>query len=212
MTSRGRRLIVLSALLATIAVLPIRGSLLRGLGRILVVEDVSQPSEVVVVAVDAYDAGVLEASDLVRAGTADQVAVFTDPPNPVDREFLRRGVAYNDAGARAVRQLEELGVARVLQIRRTTAEGSQEMSELLRHWCQEQDIRSMVVVTAPDHSRRVQRLLRRSLNGLNVRVLVRPTRYADFDPDHWWETRAGQRMAIIELQKLALDFILHPLS
>jgi hypothetical protein len=32
------------------------------------------------------------------------------------------------------------------------------------------------------------------------------------DPDRWWKTRGGVRTEIIELQKLLLDFTLHPIS
>ena len=39
-----------------------------------------------------------------------------------------------------------------------------------------------------------------------------PARYSSFDPDRWWETRGGVRIEIIELQKLVLDVVLHPMS
>jgi hypothetical protein len=32
------------------------------------------------------------------------------------------------------------------------------------------------------------------------------------DPDRWWETRRGVRTEIVELQKLLLDVVLHPMS
>jgi hypothetical protein len=45
-----------------------------------------------------------------------------------------------------------------------------------------------------------------------TRVTVQPARYSDFDPDGWWETRGGARTEIVELQKLLLDVVLHPMS
>ena len=48
--------------------------------------------------------------------------VFTDPPSGEDHEFIRRGVPYDDAGARQIRQLRSLGVTDVLQIPRSDAE------------------------------------------------------------------------------------------
>jgi hypothetical protein len=42
--------------------------------------------------------------------------------------------------------------------------------------------------------------------------MVRSARYSAFDPDGWWETRGGIRTEIIELQKLLLDVLLHPIS
>jgi len=45
-----------------------------------------------------------------------------------------------------------------------------------------------------------------------TRVAVRSEHYSNFDPDRWWETRGGVRREIIELQKLVLEAILHPMS
>src|SRR5262249_21654185 len=100
--------------------------MLRAVGWALVVEEPVGPADVIRVSVDTGAAGVLEAADLVHGGIAARVAVFADPPDAVDREFLRRGVPYEDAAARAVRQLGSLGVAVTEQIPRvlgTEAEG-----------------------------------------------------------------------------------------
>ena len=35
---------------------------------------------------------------------------------------------------------------------------------------------------------------------------------ASFHPDRWWDTRGGIRTEIIELRKLLLDLVLHPMS
>ena len=45
-----------------------------------------------------------------------------------------------------------------------------------------------------------------------MRVMVQAERYSGFDPDRWWQTRGGIRTAIIELEKLVLDVVLHPFS
>jgi hypothetical protein len=43
-----------------------------------------------------------------------------------------------------------------------------------------------------------------------TQVTVQAARYSNFDPDRWWESRGGVRTEIGELQKLLLDFMLHP--
>jgi hypothetical protein len=43
-------------------------------------------------------------------------------------------------------------------------------------------------------------------------VIVRPARYSQFDPDGWWDTRGGLRTGIVEIQKLVLDVVRHPIS
>jgi uncharacterized SAM-binding protein YcdF (DUF218 family) len=205
--------IVLAGALA-VGVPAVRESILRAAGRALVIETPVQPVEpadIIVVGVATAGAGVLEAADLVHSGVATRVAVFTDPPGAVDREFIRRGIPYEDETARSVRQLRSLGVATIEQIPRAAA-GTDDESRALPDWCDQRRFRSVVVVSNPDHSRRVRRVLHRSMEGHQTRVTVRPARYSTFDPDRWWETRDGIRTEIVELEKLLLDVLRHPVS
>jgi len=68
------------------------------------------------------------------------------------------------------------------------------------------------VVSSPDHSRRLRRVMARAMKGHPARVLVHPTRYSQYDAATWWQTRLGRRTALIELQKLLLDAVRHPRS
>jgi hypothetical protein len=133
------------------------------------------------------------------------------PPSGEDYEFIRRGLPYEDAGARQIRQLKLLGVTDIVQISRTDV-GTEGEGEVLPAWCDRHQFRSVVFVAAPDHSRRMRRMLDRAIKGHQTRVAVHPARYSSFDPDRWWETRVGIRTEIIELQKPVLDVVLHPLS
>jgi RNA:NAD 2'-phosphotransferase (TPT1/KptA family) len=83
---------------------------------------------------------------------------------------------------------------------------------VLPRWCDENQLRSIVVVTTKDHSRRLRRVLDRAMQGHATRVTVQTARHSTFDPDRWWETRGGTRIEIIELQKLLLDIALHPMQ
>src|SRR6201990_3593295 len=104
---------------AILAVRPIREPVLRAAGWALVVKDEPvDPADMIVVSIDSDGAGALEAVDLVHSGVAKRVAVFQDPPSGEDFEFIRRGLPYEDAGARQIRQLNMLGVTDVTQIGR----------------------------------------------------------------------------------------------
>jgi hypothetical protein len=81
---------------------------------------------------------------------------------------------------------------------------------VLPKWADEQHLRSIVVVAATDHSRRLQRVFDRATKGHPTHVTVQAARYSSFDPDRWWETRSGTRIEIIELQKRLLDIVLQP--
>jgi hypothetical protein len=194
-----------------VAVPSVRQPVLRAAGWALVVTEPLAPADAIVVSLDSGGAGALEAADLVQSRIATRVAVFTDPPSGEDHEFIRRGLPYEDAGARQIRQLKLLGVTDVVQIPRTDV-GTEGEGEALPAWCDQHQFRSVVFVGARDHSRRLRRVLDRVMKGHPTRVTVQPARYSSFDPDRWWETRAGVRTEIIELQKLVLEAVLHPIS
>ena len=204
-------LVVLAvAAFAIVAIRPLREPVLRAAGWALVVNEPVASADIFVLTLDSGGAGALEAADLVQSGISKRVAVFMDPPSGEDHEFIRRGLPYEDAEARQIHQLRSLGVTDVVQI--STIDGTESESQVLPRWCDKYHLRSVVVVAAKDHSRRLRRVLDRVMRGYPTRVTVRSARYSSFDPDRWWETRGGIRTEIIELQKLVLDIVLHPIS
>ncbi len=204
-------LVVLAlAAFAIVAIRSLREPVLRAAGWALVVDEPVAPADILVLSLDSGGAGALEAADLVQSGISKRVAVFDDPPSGEDYEFIRRGLPYEDAGARQIRQLRSLGVTDVVQISRI--DGTEDEGRVLPPWCDEHHLRSIVVVATKDHSRRLRRVLDRVMKGHPTRVTVHAARYSSFDPDRWWETRGGVRIEIVELQKLLLDVMLHPTS
>jgi hypothetical protein len=205
-------LIVVALAAAAIFALPsAREPALRAAGWVLVVDEPVAHADMIVVASDSGGAGALQAADLVHSGVATRVAVFADPPSGEDLEFIRRGLPYEDLAATQIRQLGWLGVKDVAQIPRDEA-GSEGEGQVLAPWCERHGIESVVFVAARDHSRRIRRVLNRDMKSDPTRISVRAERYSNFDPDHWWETRTGIRIEIIELEKLILDVVLHPFS
>ena len=203
--------VVVAAAAAAIVAMPsVREPVLRAAGWALVVNEPVAPADIIVVSLDSAAAGALEVADLVQSGIATRVAVFTDPPSGEDHEFIRRGLPYEDASARQIRQLRWLGVTDIVEIPRTDV-GTEGEGQVLPPWCDQHQFRSIVFVAARDHSRRVRRVLDRAMKGHPTHVTVRSARYSSFDPDRWWETRGGVRTEIVELQKLVLEAILHPL-
>jgi uncharacterized SAM-binding protein YcdF (DUF218 family) len=206
-----RALLFLSVLGAVALVGALREPILQGAGRVLVAEDAIAPADAIVVASDGSGPGALEAADLVRLGVATRVAVFAYLEDPVvEREFARRGIPLEDAAARSVRQLMALGVENA-EIIPTRIAGSEDQGRVLPPWCARNGFRSIVVVAEADHSRRLRRILRRAFRGQGAAAHVRVSRYSTFDPDRWWKSRTGVRAGVVELQKLLLDLLRHPL-
>ncbi len=108
-------------------------------------------------------------------------------------------------------ELEALGVKNPVRIA-TPVDGTTAEGRVLNSWIRERGFRTIVMVTTTDHARRTRRVLRRAMKDQPASVLVRPSRYSDFDAHAWWHTRPGIRTEIIELQKLLLDFVSHPIS
>jgi hypothetical protein len=204
-------LVAVLLLVATAAVPPIRVAGLQALGRTLTATDPVSASDVIVISVDAGDAGVLEAADLVREGQGTRVAVCTEPTSPAEAELSRRVGQPYDSASIALRQLSELGISATMRIP-TPVAGTNDLADVLPRWLQEHKFQSAVVVTTTDHSRRTKRAMRRSLNGSPVRIAVKPSRYSSFEPAAWWRSRRNLRTGITEIQKLFLDVLRHPLS
>jgi hypothetical protein len=204
----GTLFVVLVALtaFACLAVRPIREPFLRAVGWALVISEPVAAADVIVLSLDSGPAGLLQAADLVQGGISKRVAIFMEPPNEVEREFLRRGVPYTGT----MQLLRSLGVTDVEEI--AGADGTEGEGLVLPQWCDEHRFESILVVATNHHSRRLRRVLDRAMKGRLTRVTVRSARYSGFDPDRWWKTRGGIRTEIIELQKLLLDFLLHPIS
>jgi hypothetical protein len=214
MTRRRNLLIVATVIVAsamTLAAPLTRTPILKALGEALIAKE--RPviaADVIVVAIDARSAGVLEAADLVDNGVATRVAVFATGPGKVDAELVRRGIWYEDPLAMRVRQLESLGVRNVVPLPRVS--GTEEQGRVLPGWCEQHGFRSVVVVTSWYHSRRLARVLHRSMRNSDTTVFVRVSRHSDFEPENWWQTREGARAGITELQKLLWDVARHPFS
>jgi hypothetical protein len=194
----------------TIWVPAIRIPALRAAGWVLVADDHTGCADLLIVGGEADGAGVLEVADLLHQCPAAQVAVFTDPPSSVDQEMERRHLPYSDRMTESIAQLRGLGVTSLEIIQRTTG-GTGDEGRVLPEWCDQRPCGSVVVVTTSDHSRRVRRVLRRSMRGHKGTVTVKPSHYSEFDPDRWWLAHEGIRTEIVEIQKLLLDILLHPL-
>ena len=189
----------------------LRRPLLRAAGQALAVDEPVEAADIVVLPEWAGRAGAIEAADLIRGGVADRVAVLPVAHGPAERELSRRGVAGHDGTTELTELLKALGIVKVETIA-NAAGGTEAEGQVLPAWCDEHRFRSIVVVSTPDHSRRARRVLHRSMEGHHTKVSIRSTRFSSFDPASWWRTRDGARTEIVELEKLLLDAIRHPIS
>jgi hypothetical protein len=185
-----------------------REALLRSAGRVLLAQDPLIKADIVVISSDALAAGVLEAAELVKAGYATRVGIFDRPVTRVQRELMRRGLTPVDLKSYSLQLLRELGVTDIVVLPLVT--GTVDEGRVLRQWCPANSVRTVLFIGVADHSRRTRRVLNRELRPAGITVRVRYARFSEFDPDSWWRTRNGQRVEIIESEKLLLDVLRHP--
>ncbi len=112
-------------------------------------------------------------------------------------ELLRRGIAprvlFVGADARQ-RDYECLGIPAssavpLLPEAYTTGEEAERVRDLVRS----SGYRSVLIVTAPYHSRRARWIFRRAFSGTGVEVEVATTVIRAFRIDNWWTTHMGQK-------------------
>jgi len=216
MISRKRRAlqgaaagVVTLAIVATL-VPDVRTRILIAAGRALVASDPIGPADVIVVPKWAGEAGALEAAELNRNGVSPRVAILVGPQTASSEQLIHRGI-ISPSEDWITRLIRTLGVTVVEEIP-NVVNGTEAEGEILPDWCDRHHFRTVAVVTTSDHSRRVRRILRRTLKGRGVRIVIVPARYSDFDPDRWWETRNGVRTEVVEAEKLLFDIITHPFS
>src|SRR5262245_12439635 len=99
-------------IIAAVAVSVFHAAMLQVMGNALVASDTLRPVDVIVVAADAFEAGALEAGDLVEQHIAPRVAVFTiGPPPDLTRKESTHAAAKISRTDRMVSSLNGRGVA-----------------------------------------------------------------------------------------------------
>jgi uncharacterized SAM-binding protein YcdF (DUF218 family) len=175
---------------------------LNALGRYLVDEETAAPADAIVVLAGSIPDRVLEAVALYREGLAPRIVLSRGRVPP------------------SFDQLEKMGVqvARIADLNRTIAEqlgvpgsaiesiGGREDStvdeaETVLRYALAHEYHTLLVVTSKYHSRRAA-IIYRHLAPARVRIISRPSRYDEFEPNGWWRNRTFRRRVIFEYQKL----------
>ena len=205
---RGLRVAASLILLIVVAafVAPVRHTILRGLGEVLVVADPVQPADAGAM-MESGDGGEIEVSRLYHQGVIPRVLVLAPAPTAVDQEYVKLGVRREDLVLTTLRQL---GVPDGAVTRVDAGEGGTTDSTLaLVPWVRDHPGRVLVIVS-PSHARRYRRALMRVWpDGLpSPRVTV--PRHNLFHVEDWWRSRRTRREGLFELQKLVWDYVSHP--
>jgi hypothetical protein len=210
MRTRDSRLglLVVSIVVVLAAAIPAtRHAMLRAGGAALVTSDPPEPVDVGVLP-EFGEGGELEIADLYQAKMFTRIVVLDPSPTEAEREYVRRRVFIDDV---AITTLRQLGIPESAIVHVDAGEGgTTESAEALADWIRIHPSRAIVVVI-PSHTRRYRRALRRVWPAGVAPPIVTASRHNDFRADDWWKSRRTLREGLDELQKLALDYVFHPL-
>jgi uncharacterized SAM-binding protein YcdF (DUF218 family) len=205
-----RGLVVLVSIgVVAVAIAPIRHAMLRGAGRMLIASDGIEPADLLAMDVEGGKAGLLALSDLYRSRTGHAVGLLKPKSTAIDAELDRRRVVVPDI---TVEVLAQLGVPRDAIVQIPAGEGgTTESATALAEWARAHPGNKVMVVVGPSHGRRYRRALRRVWPDTQPAPVVVTTFYGLFRSEDWWQSRDTLREGLVELEKLVLDYVAHPL-
>ena len=192
---RGRftRLLLFSA--AFLAILYFsRAIWLQALGTALIHDDGPAKADIaVVLAGDYWGVRLTKGAELVQQGYVPQVLVSGPPGfygiNEADAA-IQYGVSKGYPAAWFV-PLRHQGLS------------TKEEAEAVFDWLQSHQVRSFLLVTSSYHTARARRIFlaaeRRRGGAPTLRAVASGDRF--FSPEHWWQTREGQKIGFMEWSK-----------
>ena len=173
------------------------------LGSFLAQEDPLQTADAIFVLSGTSMSRPLEAADLYQGGYAPRIVLSRDQ-QPIGMPALaERGILFVTGASRTHGVFLQLGIANeaIIIPERIHANTAAE-AVTLREMAADERWNRVIVVSSAYHLRRAAFAFRRELRGTDVRVLMRPTRYEDFEPDEWWRRRRDIRAVVEELPRL----------
>jgi uncharacterized SAM-binding protein YcdF (DUF218 family) len=202
---RWRRLGVAGVAFAVagLAVLLLRAPILTAFGRFLVVEDPLIASDAIVLLNGGLDTRPAAAAALYGRGLAPIVVVAREEEGAA----TRLGLMPNRTDV-TVQLLKHGGVpdSAIRELR--TPGGSTSTTDearIFHSYARDHDFARVILVTSDYHTRRSRLAFHRSLDSLDITVLVTPVPGTDFGPADWWTSESGLLAIFEEYVKLIRD-------
>jgi uncharacterized SAM-binding protein YcdF (DUF218 family) len=179
------------------------GLILTSLGRYLVVSHPPEKSDLIVCLGGASVERGLAAADAYQRGLAPKLFVARKT-SPDGYDVLRqRGVSYPESSERMITMLQDLGVpGPAILTSETPSESTVLEAALVLKRVNQEGFRSLILITSPGQSRRAWLVFKKALAGEDVRIVVIPSPYSNYDPEAWWKNPRHLRHVILEYQKL----------
>lgn len=177
--------------------------ILTRLGAFLIVKHSPQESDLIVcLAGGNVDRG-LTTADAFQRGLAPRIFMAREEPDDGYDLLRERGIDYPENVDLMLMLLEQQGIPQsVFLTSDREVDSTVDEAEYVRDLIIKRGDKSLILITSPTHSRRVWLTFKKVLKETNVRILVLPSSYSEFNPEDWWKQRKYVREVIIEYQKL----------
>jgi uncharacterized SAM-binding protein YcdF (DUF218 family) len=171
--------------------------LFREVGRWLVVSDELSPADAIVILNGASPYRAIEAGELCRQGLAPEVWITRSREPFALYESL--GVQYKPKDSYSAEIVEHFGAphASILILEPPIVNTADEMRDISAE-LRRRHLSRVIIVTSPQHTRRVRALWRR-LAAPGLVAMVHPAPCDPFDAPHWWHTTRDSFAVIREL-------------
>jgi hypothetical protein len=195
--------------LAAVAVVPpARRAVLTGIGQHLSATDAPGAADLIAMDVESGFAGAIKVGDLYREHKSAAVAVLVPKETSLDDALRSRHIVLPDTMTEV---LTQLGIPKHAVVQIPAGEGgTTETTAALAGWSRANPTGRVIVVVGPSHGRRYGRTLRRVWPAGHPAPRVVTTQYALFRANDWWQSRTTLREGLVEVEKLFLDYLLHP--
>lgn len=180
--------------------------IMRYAGSYLVRNDSPEQGDAMVVLMGSIADRVLEATDLYHNGVAGRVYIVEEGMGPV--ELLRqRGATLLTNSTQARNIAIELGVpAESIKLLPGNAESTIMEARIVAAYLKKHpEIDTLLVVTAPPHTRRAGWIFEKTMkkSGLQVTILCQPTKYHSFNGKGWYKRKEDIQSVMYEYLKLS---------
>lgn len=176
--------------------------LLRYSASILIIDSQPKKSGAIVVLSGGEPGRAWTAAELYQAKMAPYIVVSKDIPTVDEEELRQRGIELVDGRGNSIRVLRGFGVPedRIITPAPFVEDTFDELKRI-RELCEQQNWKSLILVTSNYHTRRT-RLTAGYVLGSTINVTVVAANHGGLDRGNWWKNRADLRTFLIEFEKL----------
>jgi len=209
-TPRARRRLAVAALIAAgVVVLAVAAHrpVLRLVGRALVVEDALAHADAIVVVAGGIPAREALAAELYGKGWAPRVVLSDEFTPDRVRELIALGARRLDYQGESRVVLEKHGVpADAIVLLGTQVKTTEAELKVVADTARDRGWRRIILVTSPQHSRRVKLVWSREAGG-GVEALIALVKDEDFRVDGWWRKRRQAEAVLHEYLGLTAIYL-----